>query len=1382
MKINCQGTRGTCFYSFWKFFRREFLPTSDKYKFLIQLLLIMLMTMGIINGSQAQDINMQNGSVNQCTGTFRDNGGTGNYSNNRKLTLTICPDIPGDVVTVAFFSFNIEAGFDSLLIINSNSYTGNPSTESDLVGVYWGTDNPGTITSTDASGCLTFYFSSDGSVTDSGWEATISCGCPTPNLIMPTGVGSSGSAVACCGTFTDHNGSGVNYSNNQRAVYTICPDTPGDVVEVTFSSFSIEAGFDSLLVVNGNYYSGQPWSDPNIMGVYWGNNNPGTVTSTHATGCLTFYFSADGSIRGAGWEATVSCVTPCSDSDGDGYDDIACGGTDCDDSDSSINPGATEIYCNGIDENCNGSADDEPDILMPTGIGSSGSIVSCCGTFTDHNGSGSNYSNNQRAVYTICPDTPGDVVEVTFSSFSIEAGFDSLLVVNGNYYSGQPWSDPNIMGVYWGNNNPGTVTSTHATGCLTFYFSADGSIRGAGWEATVSCVTPCSDSDGDGYDDIACGGTDCDDSDSSINPGATEIYCNGIDENCNGSADDEPDILMPTGIGSSGSIVSCCGTFTDHNGSGVNYSNNQRAVYTICPDTPGDVVEVTFSSFSIEAGFDSLLVVNGNYYSGQPWSDPNIMGVYWGNNNPGTVTSTHATGCLTFYFSADGSITGPGWEATISCVSNLPPVAVCQNLNLNADGNCQASALAVDFDGGSSDPDGGQLSFAVSPSGPYPLGSTQVTLTVSDPQGASDNCTATVNVVDVTSPNISCPANISLIATSAAGAVATYTTPVGMDNCSPTTIQSAGFASGATFPIGVTTNTFVVTDQAGLTASCSFTVTVTGVAPDIQCPANMTVDTDANQCSAAVSFAATETTGIPASMISYSQLPGSIFPVGTTTVTAIATNAVGSDQCTFDVTVEDNEAPNAVCQNWTVELNANGYGSITAAQIDGGSNDACGIASLSVSPSSFNCGNLGGNTVTLTVTDNNQNPSTCTATVMVIDVIDPEITCPGPITSGSDPGQCGANVSFNVVTSDNCDQTTIVCTIGGEGGDEPSGNCATNNVDLSITFDNYPEETSWAIMNMMEQVIESGGPYVSQPDGSTLDLSFNLPDGDYMFVMYDEFEDGMCCSYGFGSYTLSSEGNLIVSGGVFAGADKTAFCVEAPSTGGMPLTEVQSGDFFPVGTTTVTCTVTDGSGNTDVCSFDITVNDTEAPMIDIPCPDNITLCGAQNVDWIPPTATDNCAVVSTVNNYDPGHYFDVGTYTVTYTFYDEAGLSVSCSFVITINPLPEVEITQDDLPLWCQGIQVLTANVLNPEALTYPLTFEWSNGLADDPIVIAPANGTYTVTVTDALGCATEVSTLVDEDISTLLSAYTIISGEEFEMYASDVIGGGVGIEDADEG
>jgi len=192
----------------------------------------------------------------------------------------------------------------------------------------------------------------------------------------------------------------------------------------------------------------------------------------------------------------------------------------------------------------------------------------------------------------------------------------------------------------------------------------------------------------------------------------------------------------------------------------------------------------------------------------------------------------------------------------------------------------------------------------------YPIGNTTVTWTATDGRGNSSTCTQTVTVVDNQSPVINCPTNITVIATSAAGATVNYITPVGTDNCpGAITIRTAGLAGGSTFPIGTTTVTYKVTDAGGLTAECSFTVTVVGNAPVITCPENIVMNNDAAQCGANISFAATETTAIPASTITYSHAPGSFFPVGTTTVTATSTNAVGYSVCTFTITVRNIERP-----------------------------------------------------------------------------------------------------------------------------------------------------------------------------------------------------------------------------------------------------------------------------------------------------------------------------------------------------------------------------------------------------------------------------------------------------------------------------------------
>ena len=135
----------------------------------------------------------------------------------------------------------------------------------------------------------------------------------------------------------------------------------------------------------------------------------------------------------------------------------------------------------------------------------------------------------------------------------------------------------------------------------------------------------------------------------------------------------------------------------------------------------------------------------------------NKGGTWWYFDKP---TMNLLPGDYNFWFQ-DGSIwNGPIEMAVSGCfvayepVFNLPPIAICQNVTVDADGDCDAMVFAEAVDDGSSDPDEDPISFELSPEGPYPIGVTEVTLTVTDDSGESDACTATITVVDNTPPVI----------------------------------------------------------------------------------------------------------------------------------------------------------------------------------------------------------------------------------------------------------------------------------------------------------------------------------------------------------------------------------------------------------------------------------------------------------------------------------------------------------------------------------------------------------------------------------------------------------------------------------------------------
>lgn len=235
------------------------------------------------------------------------------------------------------------------------------------------------------------------------------------------------------------------------------------------------------------------------------------------------------------------------------------------------------------------------------------------------------------------------------------------------------------------------------------------------------------------------------------------------------------------------------------------------------------------------------------------------------------------------------------------CDTPPPPIANCQSVTVSAGVSCTAAA---DINNGSSDPGGRPITLSYQPVGPYPLGTTNVRLIVTNDLGAADTCFADVTVVDDTDPVVTCPANITVGNDAGmCGAVVNFT-PTATDNCGNTTIVSNP-ASGSLFATGTTQVRVIASDAAGNADTCFFNVTVNDTeAPVATCHGDTTVNVGVGVTSAVVTFSSSVTDNCEGATIVCIPASGSTFNLGSTLVTCVGTDLAGNaDTCSFTVTV-----------------------------------------------------------------------------------------------------------------------------------------------------------------------------------------------------------------------------------------------------------------------------------------------------------------------------------------------------------------------------------------------------------------------------------------------------------------------------------------------
>jgi HYR domain-containing protein/type IX secretion system substrate protein len=568
-------------------------------------------------------------------------------------------------------------------------------------------------------------------------------------------------------------------------------------------------------------------------------------------------------------------------------------------------------------------------------------------------------------------------------------------------------------------------------------------------------------------------------------------------------------------------------------------------------------------------------------------------------------------------------------QTTVTVLDTIPPTAICKFApHVQLDSNGWSAVLVSDVDDGSFDNCGIDTMF-VTPDEVIcdSFGTIKVLLTVIDYSGNMDTCSKELGVNDFISPTAVCKdTTIYLNANGRKWLPGIELDGGTWDNC-PIIRWKPSKKLYTCADVGLNMVTLTVFDQAHNSDQCVAQVTVVDPNQPVATCNNLTRELDGN---GQVGITAAEVgSGVSVCGIDTMWLDKYDFTcadVGANTVIlTVVDNSGNMTTCTAIVTIEDNEVPNVICMPEWKDLDANGNTTLFPFEIDNGSTDNCGIASRSVSPSNFTCANVGVNTVILLVTDVNGNTATCSTTVTIIDNMPPTAKCKNIVVMLDGSGN--ASITAGDVddgSSDNCDIASMSVS-------PSSFTCAdtgANTVTLTVTDVNGKTASCQSTVTVLDTI----PPTITCPADITTDN-----------------DAGVCGATV--NYSVSVSDNC--------GTTLT-------QTGGLP-----SGSLFPVGTTVNTWKVTDPSGNMDTCSFTVTVNDTEPPVLNCHTVTRYVGPGKTGriVRYQIPKATDNCDPSPSkqrLSGPPSGAWFPVGSTTVTYQAWDAAGNVTTCSFEVIV--------------------------------------------------------------------------------------------------------------------
>jgi hypothetical protein len=622
----------------------------------------------------------------------------------------------------------------------------------------------------------------------------------------------------------------------------------------------------------------------------------------------------------------------------------------------------------------------------------------------------------------------------------------------------------------------------------------------------------------------------------------------------------------------------------------------------------------------------------------------------------------------------------------------------------------------------------------------FNVGLTKVTYIAADAAGNSSTCSFNVTIKDLVKPEFTpgCPAGITANV-DAGSCTASIEVPVPEvnDPCGEgysmvNSFNNTNNASGS-YPVGTTKVIWTITDASGNINTCTQTITVVdNIKPVItSCPSNVTAVAApplcevpsivvgnpeySDNCPGAVLtwIKNGATTGSGTGLVN-----NTVFEVGITTVTYNVTDPSGnSANCSFTVTVSDKVPPTIVsCPPSTITANAD-IGKCTAALTitTPVANDPCGeIVSIT---NDFNgTGNASGpypvgeTKLIWTIEDRSGNKVYCNQTITVTDTQSPVITCPPNATDLITDGGCTkiSSIITKPAIVENCGIASLTYTL--------TGATVKNS---PSTGTNYADNETYniGVTTVTYTVIDVNG--LSAICSHTVTIK-NLDAPKFSFT----------CP---GNVTVPAGNNscnasVTVPAPVISNPCNETYTITNDSP--YKTSDFNASGNYPVGTTIIHWTVTNGSGTAKTCDQTVTVTDLNPTLS---CPANITVPAdfekhyASNVPVPPPDYGDNCpnpvltwtmkgataggsGETSGTNVFPNPYTFNTGVTTITYKLTDSNNNSVECSFTVTVLAEPDIDCQPSKTVNTDNGVCTATLDPGFPVKLSgaEPITYTWT--------------------------------------------------------------------------